>query len=201
MFKQATCHFFLKHQVCFLLARKFTDKHEWISVENGIGTVGISNFAQVLIPLPLPSSAMFIYAYLLCPCSLDVYGGVFIVLIAYATQWALFVIFVPPQHSAKVLMASDWTCGELNLVGDFNVQWTAWAVHGCVKRTSCLLLGQISSEHRYGEIPLAKEQLWTDVQHGIEFLTLEQEFLWIFCSHADTWFGVVTGKFWAVCET
>ncbi|XP_049662617.1 glycine cleavage system H protein, mitochondrial [Accipiter gentilis] len=29
-----------------LSARKFTDKHEWISVENGIGTVGISNFAQ-----------------------------------------------------------------------------------------------------------------------------------------------------------
>ncbi|XP_030367155.1 glycine cleavage system H protein, mitochondrial-like [Strigops habroptila] len=27
-------------------ARKFTDKHEWISVENSIGTVGISNFAQ-----------------------------------------------------------------------------------------------------------------------------------------------------------
>ncbi|KFQ37250.1 hypothetical protein N331_02690, partial [Merops nubicus] len=27
-------------------ARKFTDKHEWITVENGIGTVGISNFAQ-----------------------------------------------------------------------------------------------------------------------------------------------------------
>nr|XP_021146406.1 glycine cleavage system H protein, mitochondrial [Columba livia] len=27
-------------------ARKFTDKHEWVSVENGIGTVGISNFAQ-----------------------------------------------------------------------------------------------------------------------------------------------------------
>uniref|UniRef100_A0A672TFR9 Glycine cleavage system H protein n=1 Tax=Strigops habroptila TaxID=2489341 RepID=A0A672TFR9_STRHB len=26
--------------------RKFTDKHEWISVENSIGTVGISNFAQ-----------------------------------------------------------------------------------------------------------------------------------------------------------
>nr|XP_006122743.1 glycine cleavage system H protein, mitochondrial [Pelodiscus sinensis] len=38
--------FFLKHEVCFILARKFTDKHEWISVENGIGTVGISNFAQ-----------------------------------------------------------------------------------------------------------------------------------------------------------
>ncbi|KFV67860.1 hypothetical protein N307_00335, partial [Dryobates pubescens] len=29
-----------------LVARKYTDKHEWISVENGIGTVGISNFAQ-----------------------------------------------------------------------------------------------------------------------------------------------------------
>ncbi|XP_072790386.1 glycine cleavage system H protein, mitochondrial isoform X2 [Taeniopygia guttata] len=29
-----------------LKSRKFTDKHEWISVENGIGTVGISNFAQ-----------------------------------------------------------------------------------------------------------------------------------------------------------
>ncbi|XP_042294094.1 glycine cleavage system H protein, mitochondrial [Sceloporus undulatus] len=27
-------------------ARRFTDKHEWISVENSIGTVGISNFAQ-----------------------------------------------------------------------------------------------------------------------------------------------------------
>ncbi|XP_053556619.1 glycine cleavage system H protein, mitochondrial, partial [Bombina bombina] len=26
--------------------RKFTDKHEWISVENGIGTVGISKYAQ-----------------------------------------------------------------------------------------------------------------------------------------------------------
>ncbi|KAM8945340.1 glycine cleavage system H protein, mitochondrial [Pelodytes ibericus] len=29
-----------------LSGRKFTDKHEWISVENGIGTVGISKFAQ-----------------------------------------------------------------------------------------------------------------------------------------------------------
>ncbi|XP_015335800.1 glycine cleavage system H protein, mitochondrial-like [Marmota marmota marmota] len=25
---------------------KFTEKHEWITTENGIGTVGISNFAQ-----------------------------------------------------------------------------------------------------------------------------------------------------------
>ncbi|XP_030060369.1 glycine cleavage system H protein, mitochondrial [Microcaecilia unicolor] len=29
-----------------LSARKFTDKHEWISVESGIGTIGISSFAQ-----------------------------------------------------------------------------------------------------------------------------------------------------------
>ncbi|KFO21242.1 Polycystic kidney disease protein 1-like 2 [Fukomys damarensis] len=27
-------------------SRKFTEKHEWITTENGIGTVGISNFAQ-----------------------------------------------------------------------------------------------------------------------------------------------------------
>ncbi|XP_009957238.1 PREDICTED: glycine cleavage system H protein, mitochondrial [Leptosomus discolor] len=33
-------------QYSYRSARKFTDKHEWISVENGIGTVGISNFAQ-----------------------------------------------------------------------------------------------------------------------------------------------------------
>lgn len=79
-------------------------------------------FCTGIDPLPLPSSAIFVYAYLLCPCSLDIYGGVFIVLIACATQWALFVIFVPPQHSDKVLMASGWTCGELNLVGDFSVQ-------------------------------------------------------------------------------
>ena len=25
---------------------KFTDKHEWVTTENGVGTVGISNFAQ-----------------------------------------------------------------------------------------------------------------------------------------------------------
>lgn len=28
-------------------ALKFTDKHEWVRVEGGIGTVGISNYAQV----------------------------------------------------------------------------------------------------------------------------------------------------------
>lgn len=31
--------------------RKFTEKHEWIMTENGIGTVGISHFAQVLYHL------------------------------------------------------------------------------------------------------------------------------------------------------
>ncbi|KAK2848370.1 hypothetical protein Q7C36_010052 [Tachysurus vachellii] len=30
----------------FSSALKYTDKHEWVRVENGIGTVGISNFAQ-----------------------------------------------------------------------------------------------------------------------------------------------------------
>ena len=29
-----------------LSVRKFTEKHEWITTEDGIGTVGISNFAQ-----------------------------------------------------------------------------------------------------------------------------------------------------------
>ncbi|XP_006888870.1 PREDICTED: glycine cleavage system H protein, mitochondrial [Elephantulus edwardii] len=29
-----------------LAVRKFTDKHEWVTTENGVGTVGISNFAQ-----------------------------------------------------------------------------------------------------------------------------------------------------------
>lgn len=35
--------------LCYLAALKFTDKHEWIRVEDGIGTVGISSFAQVSI--------------------------------------------------------------------------------------------------------------------------------------------------------
>ncbi|XP_055250817.1 glycine cleavage system H protein, mitochondrial-like [Moschus berezovskii] len=29
-----------------LSVRKFTEKHEWVKTENGVGTVGISNFAQ-----------------------------------------------------------------------------------------------------------------------------------------------------------
>lgn len=34
--------------MCYFAALKFTDKHEWIRVEDdGIGTVGISHFAQV----------------------------------------------------------------------------------------------------------------------------------------------------------
>ncbi|XP_037700674.1 glycine cleavage system H protein, mitochondrial-like [Choloepus didactylus] len=32
--------------LAWLLVQKFTDKHEWITKGNGIGTVGISNFAQ-----------------------------------------------------------------------------------------------------------------------------------------------------------
>lgn len=44
----------LRHLLCvlsllfYLAALKFTDKHEWIRVEDdGVGTVGISKFAQV----------------------------------------------------------------------------------------------------------------------------------------------------------
>uniref|UniRef100_A0A8D0MIQ3 Glycine cleavage system H protein n=1 Tax=Sus scrofa TaxID=9823 RepID=A0A8D0MIQ3_PIG len=36
----------LRTSPALLSVRKFTDKHEWITTENGIGTVGISNFAQ-----------------------------------------------------------------------------------------------------------------------------------------------------------
>uniref|UniRef100_A0A4X1T576 Glycine cleavage system H protein, mitochondrial n=2 Tax=Sus scrofa TaxID=9823 RepID=A0A4X1T576_PIG len=32
-----------------LSVRKFTDKHEWVTTENGIGTVGISNLAQEVL--------------------------------------------------------------------------------------------------------------------------------------------------------
>lgn len=79
------CHLFLKYQVCFIAARKYTDKHEWITVENGIGTVGISNFAQVLIPSPSPKLAMFAEMYLLSSLLFGQLLG-FIVLIAYAME-------------------------------------------------------------------------------------------------------------------
>nr|XP_054109634.1 glycine cleavage system H protein, mitochondrial-like [Callithrix jacchus] len=36
----------LRKGSALLLVRKFTEKHERITTENGIGTVGISNFAQ-----------------------------------------------------------------------------------------------------------------------------------------------------------
>ena len=36
----------LRTGAALLLVRKFTEKHEWITTEEGIGTVGISNFAQ-----------------------------------------------------------------------------------------------------------------------------------------------------------
>jgi len=31
--------------------RKYTDKHEWITVKNNVGTVGITHYAQVSSPL------------------------------------------------------------------------------------------------------------------------------------------------------
>lgn len=33
--------------LAFFVALKFTEKHEWVRVEGGIGTVGISSYAQV----------------------------------------------------------------------------------------------------------------------------------------------------------
>lgn len=53
----ALLHVWLSHAPKSLLfcltALKFTDKHEWIRVEdNGTGTVGISNFAQVSFQCP-----------------------------------------------------------------------------------------------------------------------------------------------------
>lgn len=32
----------------FTLDRKYTEKHEWVQINNDIGTVGISNYAQVI---------------------------------------------------------------------------------------------------------------------------------------------------------
>ncbi|XP_061043625.1 glycine cleavage system H protein, mitochondrial-like [Eubalaena glacialis] len=36
----------LRASPALLSVSKFTDKHEWVTSENGVGTVGISNFAQ-----------------------------------------------------------------------------------------------------------------------------------------------------------
>uniref|UniRef100_A0A452DVL7 Glycine cleavage system H protein, mitochondrial n=1 Tax=Capra hircus TaxID=9925 RepID=A0A452DVL7_CAPHI len=36
----------LRTGLALLSVRKFTEKHEWVTTENGVGTVGISNFAQ-----------------------------------------------------------------------------------------------------------------------------------------------------------
>ena len=41
----AECHSLHTGSV-LLSVRKMTEKHEWITTEEGIGTVGISNFAQ-----------------------------------------------------------------------------------------------------------------------------------------------------------
>ena len=37
----------VNHLSNFFAALKFTDKHEWVQVDGKVGTVGISNFAQV----------------------------------------------------------------------------------------------------------------------------------------------------------
>ena len=36
----------LRTGLALLLVRKFPEKHEWVTTENGVETVGISNFAQ-----------------------------------------------------------------------------------------------------------------------------------------------------------
>uniref|UniRef100_A0A1L8E2K4 Glycine cleavage system H protein n=1 Tax=Nyssomyia neivai TaxID=330878 RepID=A0A1L8E2K4_9DIPT len=41
----STSRSFSLHTV-FLKERRYTDKHEWVSVDGSIGTVGISNYAQ-----------------------------------------------------------------------------------------------------------------------------------------------------------
>lgn len=52
----------------FLAALKFTDKHEWIRVEeSGVGTVGISHFAQVC-SLLLNGLSRDILFYFSCWC-------------------------------------------------------------------------------------------------------------------------------------
>nr|XP_026489230.1 glycine cleavage system H protein, mitochondrial [Vanessa tameamea] len=44
-YKQSYCE--LKHKYSTnIKERKFTDRHEWVVVENNIGTVGISSYAQ-----------------------------------------------------------------------------------------------------------------------------------------------------------
>lgn len=47
--------FIIYFPFCFIiyhiLDRRFTNKHEWVVVENDIGTVGISNYAQVSLVL------------------------------------------------------------------------------------------------------------------------------------------------------
>lgn len=43
----ALCFVTASFIIVITAALKFTDKHEWVRVEGGIGTVGISNYAQV----------------------------------------------------------------------------------------------------------------------------------------------------------
>ncbi|GBP33030.1 Glycine cleavage system H protein, mitochondrial [Eumeta japonica] len=61
-FKQSYCE--LRHKFSTKVPRKFTDRHEWIVVENNVGTVGISNYAQeslgdvVFAQLPDPGTEL-----------------------------------------------------------------------------------------------------------------------------------------------
>lgn len=39
--------FFSIYKLFFILERKYTDKHEWVQIDGKIGTIGISQYAQV----------------------------------------------------------------------------------------------------------------------------------------------------------
>ncbi|CAH0729523.1 unnamed protein product, partial [Brenthis ino] len=58
--RQTYCE--LHHKYSTGINRKYTDRHEWVVVENNIGTVGISNYAQeslgdvVFAQLPEPGT-------------------------------------------------------------------------------------------------------------------------------------------------
>lgn len=94
----------------------------------------------------------------------------------------LFLKWMLIQHSDKFLIASGWAYGELNLMRNLMVQQnlkTCFITSVLIGlRSSWLceedithLLGQVFLEHEYSAVPLAKEQLWIEVQRGI-FLTL-----------------------------
>lgn len=49
----------------FSATRYYTKKHEWITVVNNIGTVGISDYAQVWINIRIYTVYILIYIYIL----------------------------------------------------------------------------------------------------------------------------------------